>query len=337
MDFSGWFSSFGRAHCNFRLCSRAQSPRGSVTPLTADDEASHQQARSQGIELPSLSVADALRATFSLYRRHFLIIILAIGLLAVPSILVPQFLVFEVPGPPPLERGAARGSGFVHFAQAQGARVLTLLIASVISGPLMSLSTGAAILIASSLMHERHPGVRTAYRASVRRLPALVAADYATSVAIILLMVSIFGLLALPYLALGIQFVAQAIMLERRGPIAAIRRSWELSDGHRWRLLFCLGALWVIGGVLIMLPSQAMHWWTGIGYDARVDSIAVLRDGDSMMQLVWLVDLILRLVETIFYAPLEVLLLTVLYLDHMARDVPYQLPIRPPAPPEAPE
>ena len=52
------------------------------------------------------------------------------------------------------------------------------------------------------------------------------------------------------FLAVSFQFALFAIGVEDCGPIAALRRSWELATGNRWRLFGLLLLVFVIGAVM---------------------------------------------------------------------------------------
>ena len=51
------------------------------------------------------------------------------------------------------------------------------------------------------------------------------------------------------FLAVSFQFAVFAVAVEDDGPVAALRRSWELASGNRWRLLALVVLLGVVGGV----------------------------------------------------------------------------------------
>lgn len=64
-------------------------------------------------------------------------------------------------------------------------------------------------------------------------------------------------LLVIPglFLAVGFQFAVFAVAVEDRGPIAALRRSWALASGDRWRVLALVVLFAVVGGVSGALGS----------------------------------------------------------------------------------
>lgn len=60
-----------------------------------------------------------------------------------------------------------------------------------------------------------------------------------------------FALFIVPglFLAICFQFAIFAVAVEDEGPLDALRRSWELARGNRWRLLGLVVLLGVVGGI----------------------------------------------------------------------------------------
>jgi len=60
-----------------------------------------------------------------------------------------------------------------------------------------------------------------------------------------------FALLFVPglFLTVSLQFALFAVAVEDSGPIDALRRSWELASGNRWRLLALVVLFGVLGGI----------------------------------------------------------------------------------------
>ena len=60
-----------------------------------------------------------------------------------------------------------------------------------------------------------------------------------------------FALLIIPglFLAISFQFAIFAVAVEDDGPLDALRRSWELASGNRWRLLGLVVLFGVVGGI----------------------------------------------------------------------------------------
>jgi hypothetical protein len=60
-----------------------------------------------------------------------------------------------------------------------------------------------------------------------------------------------FALLFIPglFLTVSLQFALFAVAVEDSGPIDALRRSWDLASGNRWRLLALVVLFGVLGGI----------------------------------------------------------------------------------------
>lgn len=98
------------------------------------------------------------------------------------------------------------------------------------------------------------------------------------------------------FLAISFQFAIYAVAVEDRGPIDALRRSWELASGNRWRL-FGLGlivfVITAIGGSIGSLVSFASPTagavvslvvnavLTIVAYGILADAFVQLRNGSA--------------------------------------------------------
>jgi hypothetical protein len=86
-----------------------------------------------------------------------------------------------------------------------------------------------------------------------RALPSLVVVNLVLAVAIPLGL----ALFVVPglFLAVSFQFAVFAVAVEDHGPLGALRRSWTLASGDRWRLLVLVVLFGVVGGVSGALGS----------------------------------------------------------------------------------
>lgn len=113
-------------------------------------------------------------------------------------------------------------------------------------------------------------------------------------------------------------FATQAVVLENHGPVAALRRSWELSRGSFWRILGSLLAMAVLVYFATSLPASLV-----IG----VLSAIFVRDIGAQ---VWLSALNVLLVQlgVIVALPLQLTLYTLLYYDLRVRKEGFDLELR---------
>jgi hypothetical protein len=283
----------------------------------------------QGVELPSLAVSDALRTTFSLYRRHFLTFVLVMGILALPIVLIGQIAeLWTIDGPQRPPRDTTPGTFGMYVLQSIGTWAVNMEITELVPDLLTTLASGATMVVASQVLLGRNADVAAAYRRTLGRLGILFLADLIIGMAIVLVIVTCVGFLALPYLLPGLQFIGVSILLERRGPLAAIRRSWQLVKGHRKRILLSLLTVLLPPWLLFSGVYYPLHWWTAVGYDSPLRAVGGLFAADPITQFVWAADLVILALVVTFLWPLHSIMTTVLYLDLRARERPYQLPIR---------
>ena len=164
---------------------------------------------------------------------------------------------------------------------------------------------------------------------TLHRLVSLILVNVLTTVVLLLLGCSILGILAIPYVFIGLSFTEQAVLIEGRGSIAAIRRSWQLVEGHRWRIFVCGAAVSAIIRLVISGPIYLFHWLTGADSGNPLSHEGGFGGADTTTQFVWLAGQGIEVFETTFLSSLFLILLTVLYFDLRAREAPYQMPSRP--------
>lgn len=90
-----------------------------------------------------------------------------------------------------------------------------------------------------------------------RRIGRAVAAAVTAQILVSVAVMIGFALLVLPgvFLTVSFVFVVYAIGVEDAGPIGAMRRSWDLARGDRWRLLALLIVVGVVTGLVSSLGS----------------------------------------------------------------------------------
>ena len=84
--------------------------------------------------------------------------------------------------------------------------------------------------------------------------------------AFVLIMALLFGFILIMMLPLAFLttrwFVAPVVILtERCGPVAALRRSWRLTEGSFWRLFGLLILMFVLNGVVLSLPLTLIQFF----------------------------------------------------------------------------
>ena len=125
---------------------------------------------------------------------------------------------------------------------------------------------------------------------------------FVTRNALVAILGSIAGVVASVYLFASWLVAPVVATLEHLGPIAALRRSWGLSDGHRWRIL----------GLQLLLVILQTVVSTLISFVFIASFI-----GDRTVQLV--AQQLVNVLATIAWAPVEWAAFTVFYFDLRVR------------------
>lgn len=235
------------------------------------------------LQLRPHGVGDIIDASFTVYRRRFgSLIAVAASLCVIP------FVVSLIGGCTLDEQGFATCDSAVgwigHVATA---------IAQIVAG-------AAGILIAAEAYADRSSDWRRSAAAGLRRavpiIAALIVVGVTVGIGIVLLVVP--GV----FLVVSFAVVLPALMIERVGPIASLRRSWNLVSGERWRLFG-------VGLVLIILVTIVM---VIIGIIVGLILSRLIDGGDAGYSTQQLVSVLLG-------APVSASIGAVLYLDLRVR------------------
>jgi hypothetical protein len=294
-------------------------------------------------QLRPLGVGDIVDRVFALYRSRpllyiavsavpYLVFILVVAgatlALAGTFVGLAQFVNLLASGdvPDPTQFAAAMVS-FVGF-------VLFIAIAAVV---ILSAQTTALVNAMSARYLGKQITLGEAFRAGLRAAPRVIA----TGLLIFLAFVVLWGVLAV-VIAVSQQAIVVAVAalvgivgtfyilastlvapvvatLEGVGPLAAIRRSWSLSAGNRWRVLGLQLLLVILNGVISAIVS-AIFVTTIIG-DATLRTVA--------QQLV-------NAATTILWAPVEWGTFAILYYDLRVRHEAFDLQLAAEALPREP-
>jgi len=164
--------------------------------------------------------------------------------------------------------------GLAYFGLQQGLASYSIRITSgsgnpTIAGVLISIVSAMGVMflhelfqgLVSRLVSNRYmdvPGTWRGISRTLARAPLLIVASFLTSLAftggMILLVVPgiIFGL--------GFAFTSMIIVVEELGPIAAMKRSWKLTKGKRWRIL----GLELLVGLIGLGVNTGFGWLLGV-------------------------------------------------------------------------
>lgn len=181
---------------------------------------------------PFQSMGDALRPTLQLYREHFPLVG-KIVLVSTLPLMAANYAVAAVV--------SSSGWGWLALVNLGAVFVNALMDGALIYAVVTLLRTGAA------------PSLKEAYGWGLRRWWALFLCMFLVS----LVTAAGFLLLVVPgvILSLVLAVAFPVVVVENRGPVAALGRSAELTRGSRVLILFTSALLWVVVWIMTWLGS----------------------------------------------------------------------------------
>lgn len=284
--------------------------------------------------LRPLGVGDIVDRVFSVYRQRpllfialaavpYLALFLVIGgiVLSVGSLLAPlgpfidSFSAFSVPG-------AAAPNVVITPAIASAIATLIVvgLIGALVSVLFLSVQIGSLVDAAAARYLGRETTVGASFRAGLRVAPKIIGTGlmlfFSLTVGWLILFfllavannallatVGILGGLVLTVFVFASWLVAPVVAsIEPVGPMHAVRRSWWLSKGHRWRIL----------GLQLLLVVLQLVLSTLISFIFVAAFIS-----DAVVRLV--LQNIVNVIATVLWAPIEWGTFTILYFDLRVR------------------
>ncbi len=105
-----------------------------------------------------------------------------------------------------------------------------------------------------------------------------------------------------------------ALVLEHRGPLEALRRSWRLTRGHTWRAIGLVVVLAVLG-IIVNLPAAFAQGILG----------TILPPSPTSLTVTTVVNTVLSTVIQILWYPVSVVAYTLFYFDLRMRAESYDL------------
>lgn len=286
--------------------SEERPPEAPLPPVMWEAPRSAEDKPAEGSERP-MTASDIIDRSLWIYRRGFLILLAVAVVVQVPLAIVSTILGQGlVDALDPLtgiagEENLSRETVMNALTDAIPAIAAAVLV-GVLIGIVAAILLGPALIETVSRVHSGRPvTIGDAYRSALRSAPAIFVGSIVVGLAYLGIVIGILvigGLLAgvlfaadqlalgglvlfLAIVALvvvgayvGIRWAAwnQAVVLEHRGPIDALRRSWGLLTGSMWRTaLLLLGLalvslvanvlLGIVGGILGSLLPGA---WSGV-------------------------------------------------------------------------
>jgi hypothetical protein len=220
--------------------------------------------------LPPQGIGEILRTAFQLYRRSWRTLVAIAAVVVVPLTLLQYGIGHWVRSHGQQLHGqAAASTSFWAVASAS-------LLAALVGLLLYQVLTGAITRTIATEVTGRDLGLEQSYRYGLARLgPVLV-------VSILVGLATLLGLIVfiIPGIYIGVRLAVsiQALVIEGRRGIQAMRRSWDLVGGHWWHAAFTLLVAALITGVVnavITAPFSAGAWFLQ-GVAAAVATIVTL-------------------------------------------------------------
>lgn len=263
-----------------------------------------------------MAVGEWLDATFSLYRRNFILIASISAVVQIPYALI-TLLLYEVTGLGTFVRSPFASFNPQTITPAQEQMLLNtfvgvffvsaalLLVTAVVVLPLGEAATTRSV---SDRYLDRPTSLRAAYRAALSRLGSLIMMSlilggaYIGCILAIFLIVFLFTLLGVGGLGAGLAVLAvvalipiaimvavrtaiaaPAIVLERVSGWRGLQRSWSLIGGRFWPTLGRILLLALISGIvssvvaaIIDVPGAAIDPGNSFIYDQLASAIAAI-------------------------------------------------------------
>ena len=281
-------------------------------------------------QLRPLGVGDIVDRVFSMYRQRallfmtlsavpYLALFLVIGgiVLSIGSQLTPLVTFFNQFGTEPVSQNLVLTPALVA---AFSALIVVGVIAGLVSVLFLSVQIGSLVDAAAARYMGRETTVGASFRAGLRVAPKIIGTGLLLFFALLLGWIALFvvvavvnnalvatlgilaGLVATVFVFASWLVAPVVAVLEPVGPIHAIRRSWWLSNGHRWRILGLQILLAVLQAVLSTLISFI--------FIAAFISDATLR---------LVLQNVVNVIATVLWAPVEWGTFTILYFDLRVR------------------
>jgi hypothetical protein len=253
-------------------------------------------------QLRPLALGEIIDVSIKLMRRNWRTLALAVLVVAVPVAIV-NLLITTSTTTYDASLDIRRGDDDAAYGAGQ-------VINTVLGIALYLLATVACFQAVAEAYMGRRPDWRASLRFAARRSPAVLGMSilYFSGLFIGLFFIVIGAIF------LGVRWAVAmpALLLERRGPAAALGRSWKLVGGFWWKVF---GTLLIVYLLLIVLS---------IAFGAVLGGVlAAISSVDSLLGL--LMQQAVNVLVQVFTLPLLAAVTTVLYVDLRVRKEGFDL------------
>lgn len=247
----------------------------------------------------SLGLGELLDRIFTTYRRNFLQLI---AVAAIPyGALAPLLLLFVVPS---IRTILAAGDAGQPPPGGIGGFLVGFFSAIAIMVFAMGISQVASMTASWELLLNGEFRIREVYARVLRRTLALIGAGFLIGIIFFAgyLIVVVPGIIA----ALAMSLTALALVVEKKGPVGALRRSFDLTKGFRGRIFVCF--------VICYAASMALVY--ALMIPLIVASAALAKPGpEPLPAWFWAIFIFVEMFALIVPAPLNAIALAVVYHD----------------------
>jgi hypothetical protein len=230
-------------------------------------------------QLRPLGVGDIVDRVFALYRAKpvLFLAIATVPYLILVLVIVGLGLAFATSflGLISVINEAAEGRTPDVSTLASGMATFIVFVLVVVIVAIVVLSAQSAALIAA-FSHQylgRQTTIGEAFREGLAAAPSVIGAGLllfvlivamwialailmaVTQHVVVVIVATVGGIVATIYIAASALVAPVVATIEHAGPAQALRRSWTLSDGHRWRILGLQLLLGLLNGVISILLS----------------------------------------------------------------------------------
>jgi hypothetical protein len=298
----------------------------------------------QAVQAPMLrplGVGDVLDRTFTVYRSKPLLFIALSAIWYLLLILTLIFLAVAVFAGTLNTFVQQAGSPNPQLVGEVIAGVVVFGIVAVVLAILMLAAQSAALVYAGGQRYlARDVTIGEAFRAGLSAAGRLFLAGLAVFFAILAMWVVVFiaagvvaflarGAGAVAFIVIGLAVIVAIVgtfylaaswliapvivVVEKMGPLAALSRSWRLSEGNRWRIIGIQALLGILNLVLSILIAGIFGALDAGGGETGQLGVATV------------VENLVNFASTIIWAPVEWIAFTVLYYDLRVRKEAFDL------------
>lgn len=200
-------------------------------------------------QLRPLSVGEVLDAGFRLVRHRFGTLVLCTLVFAVPIAILSTLVEAST-------NDVAFDFSTSELTDGSSEAALGARIANLLQQLLMVLAIGACFKALSAAYLGERASARESLRFFAPRTGPLLVAWFVATLAVLL---GIFAIvIGAIFLLVRFSMTFPAVVVERRGPIAAMGRSWKLVGGHWWRTFAVLAVAWLLTLVIGLVGGAVL-------------------------------------------------------------------------------